>query len=370
MHSGCLCIHMLLFTYFESAVMLGFDSLPPLARTLGTLVLAAAGAVAFSTTGLPLPFLFGPMLVCLIAALLGAPLRGVGQVGVAARTILGVAVGASITPDLIGTLPQMVLSVALIPIYILCIGIVGVPFFRRVCGFDPVTSYYAAMPGGLQDMVIFGTEAGGDPRALSLIHATRVLVIVTVAPILLTQVFDTPLTQPIGAPMGDVPIVELTLMGAAALIGWKGGERIGLFGASILGPMIVTAALSLSGLIHVRPPAEAILAAQYFIGIGIGVGYVGVTLVELRKDVLAGIAYVVILAVLAIVFTEIVVLSGLALQVEGFLAFAPGGQAEMTVLAIVAGADLGFVIVHHLTRIVLVIMAAPLVAKLMRLKQP
>lgn len=340
-----------------------------MARTAGTLVLAAIGTAAFSATGLPLPFLFGPMLACLIAALLGAPLRGTGQVAVGARTVLGVAVGASITPDLIGVLPQMALSVGLIPLYVLCIGIVGVPFFRRVCGFDPVTSYYAAMPGGLQDMVIFGTEAGGDPRALSLIHATRVLIVVTVAPILLTQVFDTPLTQPIGAPIGDVPILELALMVVAALVGWKGGERIGLFGASILGPMIVTAALSLSGLIHVRPPAEAILASQYFIGIGIGVGYVGVTLTELRKDVLAGIAYVVLLALLAIGFTEIVVISGLAAPVEGFLAFAPGGQAEMTVLAIVAGADLGFVIVHHLTRIVLVITAAPIVARMMKLNQ-
>jgi len=341
-------------------------TLPPLVRTFGTLLLAAVGTAAFAATGLPLPFLFGPMLACLIAALLGAPLRGTGQVGVGARTILGVAVGASITPDLVTLLPQMALSVALIPLYILCIGFIGVPFFRCVCGFDPITSYYAAMPGGLQDMVIFGTEAGADPRALSLIHATRVLIIVTVAPILLTQVFDTPLTEPIGAPISEVPLLELALMAAAALIGWKGGEKIGLFGASILGPMIVTAALSLSGLIHVRPPAEAILAAQYFIGIGIGVGYVGVTLRELRKDVLAGIAYVVLLALLAVAFTEFVVLTGLAGPVEGFLAFAPGGQAEMTVLAIVAGADLGFVIVHHLTRIVLVITAAPLIARYMK----
>jgi hypothetical protein len=51
--------------------------------------------------------------------------------------------------------------------------------------------------------------------------------------------------------------------------------------------------------------------------------------------------------------------------VEAFLAFAPGGQAEMTVLAIVTGADLGFVITHHLTRIVLVIVGAPLVAGFM-----
>ena len=39
--------------------------------------------------------------------------------------------------------------------------------------------------------------------------------------------------------------------------------------------------------------------------------------------------------------------------------------AEMTVLAIVAGADLGYVIAHHLTRIVFVILGAPIVARML-----
>ena len=333
-----------------------------------TFVVAVAGVLVFSILNLPLPFLFGPLFFCLFAALAKRPLKGFGQISVAARTILGVAVGASITPELFHRLPEMAVSVALIPVYIVLIAFVGVPFFHRVCGFDKVTSYYAAMPGGLQDMVIFGTEAGGDPRALSLIHATRVLIIVTVAPAILTLGFDASLDAPIGEPATAIPVVEILIMIAAALIGWKGGERIGLFGASILGPLFVTAALSLLGLIHHRPPAEAILGAQYLIGVGIGVGYVGVTLSELRRDVLAGVAFVVLLSVLALIFTEMVVLTGLAPALDAFLAFAPGGQAEMTLLAIIVGADLGFVIVHHLTRILLVITCAPLAVRFMRWK--
>lgn len=328
-----------------------------------TAVSALVGLAVFYFSGLPLPFLFGPMAGCLVAALAGAQLKGFGQVSVGARTILGVAVGATITPAVLAQLPQMAGSVALIPIYIALIGLVGVPFFRKVCGFDTVTAYYAAMPGGLQDMIIFGQGAGGNPRILSLIHATRVLIIVTVAPILLTSLYGAGLTNPIGQPVADLPIQELLLMAAAALIGWKGGVRVGLFGASILGPMIVAAALSLSGFLHSRPPAEAILAAQFFIGIGVGVHYVGVTLAELRKIIAAGVAFVLILAVLAAFFAQLANLLGLAPAIEAFLAFAPGGQAEMTVLAIVAGADLGFVIAHHLVRIVLVITGAPIVAR-------
>ena len=332
-------------------------------RRGATLGIAAAGAGAFALLGLPLPFLFGPMAFCLAAALGGVPLKGMGVVSTAARTILGVAVGASITPEVVARIPSMAWSVALVPAYVVVIGAVGVPFFRRL-GFDPVTAWYAAMPGGLQDMILFGKEAGGDVRALSLIHATRVLVIVTLAPMILTGLYGAPLDGAIGEPLRELPAVELLLMAVAALVGWKGGERLGLFGASILGPMIATAALSLAGLIHVRPPEEAILVAQFFIGIGIGVHYVGVTLRELRAFILAGMAFVLVLAVLAAAFTEIVTLSGLAQPVEGFLSFAPGGQAEMTVLALVVGADLGFVILHHLVRIVLVILGAPVAARL------
>jgi len=328
-----------------------------------TVAIAAAGTALFLLLNLPLPFLFGPMLACLVAALAGVRLRGLGQVSIAARTILGVAVGASITPEVVARIPQMMLSVALIPVFIGAIALVGVPYFRRM-GFDPVTSYYAAMPGGLQDMVIFGTEAGGDPRALSLIHATRVAMIVTVAPLLLSLVYDAPLSGPVGAPARSLPPVEMAIMVAAAVVGWKGAERIGLFGATILGPMIVTAVLAMTNVIHSRPPAEAILAAQFFIGIGIGVNYVGVTLRELRRFVASGLLFVLILAAITAVVTEIITLSGLARGIDGFLAFAPGGQAEMTVLAIIVGADLGFVVVHHLTRMVLVILGAPIGARL------
>lgn len=333
-----------------------------------TLLIGVLGAIGFWLLGLPLPFLFGPMAFCLAAALGGVRLVQIGAIGPAARTVLGVAVGASVTPALLAQVPQMMASVALVPIYIVVIGLVGVPFFRKL-GFDPVTSWYAAMPGSLQDMVTFGVEAGGDARALSLIHATRLLILLAIAPLVLVVVYDAGLTGPIGDSASTLPPSEMGLMGLAALGGWKVAERIGLFGATILGPMIVTAALSLAGIIHSRPPAEALLTAQLFIGIGIGAHYVGVTLRELRNTVAAGIGYVLLLAVLAAAFSEMVILLGLAGPLDAFLAFAPGGQAEMALLAIVMGADLGYIVLHHLTRIVLVILGAPIAARLMRVRK-
>jgi hypothetical protein len=109
-----------------------------------------------------------------------------------------------------------------------------------------------------------------------------------------------------------------------------------------------------------------LLMAQFILGLGVGAEYVGVTLRELRHDVLAGIGYCVLLAGISLVFAEIVIAIGAAPPMEAFLAFAPGGQSEMAILAIVAGADLAYVVTHHLVRMVVVIIGAPIVARLVK----
>ncbi len=327
---------------------------------------AIVGVAAFWAAGLPLPFLLGPMFACLIAALAGAQMRGAPAVSDLTRTVLGVAVGASVTPELIGRLGGMAASVALVPVFVAVIGVFGYPYFRRVCGFDKPTAYYSAMPGGLQDMILFGSEAGADPRALSLVHAPRVLAIVSLVPLILSLGWDMALDGPPGAPASSVPPLELALMVVCGIAGWKIAARVGLFGASILGPMALAALASLTGFLHFRPPAEAILAAQFFIGVAVGVKYVGVTTAELKRIVLASLGYCVMLAVLSVIFAEAVFLTGAAPQVEALLAFAPGGQAEMVVIAIVAGVDVAFVVTHHLVRLIVVILGAPIAARLLR----
>ena len=299
-------------------------------------------------------------------ALGGAPLGAVGRAGKLVRTILGVAIGASITPEVADRVPQMAASLALIPLSLVITVAVGAPFFRRVYGFDRATAWYAAMPGGLQEMVLMGREAGGDVRTLTLIHATRLLVIVLLAPLILSQGFGAGLDGDVGAPAASLPLGQLAQMDAVALVRSRRAERIGRVGAAIFGPMILAAGLSLTGVLEHRPPAEAILAAQFFIGLGLGTGYLGVTLAEVRRDVVAGLVYTAFVAALAAAFAQTVIALDLAPPLDGFLAFAPAGQAEMAVLAIIVGADLGYVVVHHLTRVFLIITGAPLVARWLR----
>lgn len=319
---------------------------------------------------LPLPWLFGPLASCLIAALFGAQLYSVKILSDSMRTILGVAAGSTVTVSFIAAIPSLWSTLILIPIMVILIGFMGVWYFQKICGYDFPTAYYASMPGGLQDMLAFGEEAGGNIRAMSLIHATRVLVIVVLLPILLISIWQVELDRPPGRLLRYIEINQLIILGICAFAGWKIAISIGMFGATILGPLILTSAASMTGILNSRPPAEAIWAAQYFISLGIGVKYVGITIDEMRRDIVAGLGFCILLLLLTLAVLGLVMKFELAPAVEAILSLAPGGQAELVVMALIAGADMGFVVSHHLLRIFIVILGAPILARIMRAKPP
>ena len=127
----------------------------PTRQRILTLMLAGLGTLVFWALNLPLPFLFGPLSASLLAAMLGARLRGFGQISVGARTILGVAVGASVTPQLLGTLPQMAASVALVPLYIAIIAVIALGFLA----FAGRLSWFTAGAVVLGIGLVFGAPA-------------------------------------------------------------------------------------------------------------------------------------------------------------------------------------------------------------------
>ena len=332
-------------------------------RVLQTFSVALLGVGVFHLIALPLPWLLGPIFACLAAALAGMRLQGLTRLNDGMRTILGVAAGATLTPAVLATFPSMWPTLLMTPLMVFCIGVLGVPYFNKVWGYDGVSSYYASMPGGLQDMIAFAEQAGGDVRALSLIHATRVMVIVVALPILMQGVWGANLDNPPGEALAAQPVGELALMVVCAIAGWRGAVWIGMFGASILGPLIVTAIVTQADLLHHRPPAEAIWAAQFFIGMAIGGKYTGVTATEVRRDLTAAAGFCLILIALTLLFVETIYGLGLAPELEALLAFAPGGQAELMVLALIVGADVAFVVAHHVLRLFVVILGAPIAAR-------
>jgi len=327
-----------------------------------TLAYASLGGVVFLLLGLPIPLLIGPMLGCLVAALIGLRLKGFDKISILMRTVLGVAIGSTFTPEILSEISQLGASLIIIPLFLVVVCAVGYFYFKAL-GFDTGTSYYSSIPGGLVEMLLFGDKAGANVRALSLIHATRVLVIMLVVPFVVTTIWDIDLTRPPGVHINQVPMLEIGLMIFAAITGWRLAVLLKIPGASILGPMVLTSILTLTDLIHFRPPVEFIWGAQFFIGLGVGIRYSGVNGVEVRQYILSALGYCLLLGLISLLFVLAIVGLLDTSPIDTLLAYLPGGQAEMGIIAIVSNADVAYVISHHVLRLILVFLLVQVFAR-------
>jgi hypothetical protein len=331
----------------------------PIVATLG---LGAASGLVASRVGLPLPWMLGPMIGCTVAALAGAPLQAPGGMRRYIVPVIGVFLGSGFSPDMLAQAASWGMTAMFLPIFIAVAAASSYLIYRRFGGYDPITAFFSAMPGGLNEMMILGEEAGGNGRKIALAHATRILIVIAAVAVFFGLVLGVSTTGAARNWTGfaQVGLVDGAALAACALIGLPLATALRLPAAPMFGPMILSAVLHMSGLVTVPPPTLLVIVAQVFIGTIVGCRFVGVTLREVGRDMVLGLASASVMLSVALAFAEALHLTtGRALS-QAFLAFSPGGLTEMSLLALTMGQEVAYVASAHIARIMLVIFTTPL----------
>lgn len=332
------------------------------------LAIGGAGGYLFSLLRLPLPWMLGSMAFCTIAALLRAPISPPARIRPYMVIVLGVMLGSGFTPAMLDRAGEWIVSLALLALYIAVSAALTLPYFLKVAKFDRVTAYFCAMPGGLNEMVIAGAELGGDERRIALIHASRVLLVVFAVPLWLQLSGDLEAIDrsALGIGLAESAPLDLLVLAACGALGWPLASRLGLPAAALVGPMLASAALHLTGLTESQPPREIVNLAQLFIGTTVGCRFVGTGTREVLHALGTGIGMTAIMLGVGAAFGMLVApLAGVGFPVA-MLAYAPGGLAEMALVGLALGVDTAFIATHHIARIFLVVTLAPLAFRLLR----
>lgn len=325
-----------------------------------------AGALLFQVLNLPLPWFLGSLLACMAAAVAGVPFTRPDWLGVPMRAVLGVAVGTGFSPAILSRLGEMSLSLALLVPWMVLIMATGVPFFRRFAGFDTKTAFFASVPGGLTDMVSMAESARANARAVTLIQLTRIVLIVFALPFWLQwhDGFDIATRALTGRiHLWELTPTDLAILFALGASGWWIADRIGLAGPAIVGPMILSGIAHASGLTAARMPFEVMTFAQITLGVLLGSQFRGLTWTEFRTTLVWGILFSIALIVCSAAVTlGVAKLTGAPVH-SVLLGYAPGGQAELNLVAYTLNLDVAFVALHHLVRLAIVIFGAQIVFK-------
>lgn len=327
-------------------------------------IVATFGGWVFTYIYVPLPWMLGPMIAVFIfqnifkqKAQWPLRFRNTGLL------VMGFIMGGSFTPEtghqIIAQLPAMFLSTALSLLVCLWMGWI----VHQRTRISLASGMMGSIPGGLSQMVILSEELpAANMTVVTFMQTIRILAVVFVVPSIAIYGLAGP-----QASVGTVTRVAAAAIAApdtiiyalAAAAGTWLAVRLNLPTALLLGPLLGTAPLGLTGFAAPHLPQTVIIFSQIAMG-----GYMGYKMDPESLRAAPGLLYwSFFLAIGAVLFSlglgyviDSTVPIGL---VTAFLATAPGGMAEMALTAAATNSDVAIVTAYQTFRLLFILFVTP-----------
>jgi membrane AbrB-like protein len=312
-----------------------------------TLLVAVAGASLATLLAIPASWLSGAMLAVTAASFgrldtrLPVPLVEFGFL------LIGIALGAGLTPELLHGLGAWPFSLAVLLLTVVAVTAGVSAFLFRVSGWDRETAFYAAVPGALSYVIAVASTTSADIRKVAVSQSIRIFLLVAALPAIIVAVEGGP---PAGAPLPTASWDQLALLViVSSLVGF--GLRYFRVPAGLLtGSFAASSFLHGTALVEGTLPQPVVIVAFVLLGALVGSRFVGTSLGFLVKIVapsfgaflvgtgIAGGAAILVALVIGVPFDQAIV------------AFAPGGLDAMMSLALALHMDTAFVAAHQFAR--------------------
>ena len=160
-----------------------FPSQRELLQIAETALIATVGGVGFYLIGFPGGLVSGSMLAVAVAALAGRPMKVPAPLARVCFVLVGILLGAVVTPETLKGIAAWPLSVALLVIAAVCMMAATACYLRLVHGWDPIVGVARRQSGldGAGDGAVGGVQGrcardrhrAGDARAVDRARPAR-----------------------------------------------------------------------------------------------------------------------------------------------------------------------------------------------------
>lgn len=338
-----------------------------------TAAIALAAGRLFSLTGVPVPYMLGSLIGVWATGAILKPVRpflGVARwFHIPVIVGLGVIVGGAIGPGFAENirtwwLTALVMLVATVTAT--AAGFAALYYGRRRPFMQALLS---AIPGGQAEISVIARDHTDKDYAVILSHLVRVTFVFLSTPLLLGLIHGREAVRQSYVIQDNLPRFTelsatqlLTFFGLAA-VSYGLARLIRLPLPHLLGPFLLTFALTAAGWVEVIRLNEFVLLAQITIA-----GQIGARLSRVSpREVLTYLADGLIIAVSTLsIYTAFAggaaLLTGTAF-ISVWIGFVPGGLYEVTVLSVLFSLDVGFVAFHNTLRVILIYIGLPYALK-------
>ena len=344
-------------------------------RWIALIAVGTSASAVFAVLNVPSPSLFGGLVTGVIFALTTTWRTVVpNAVNAGAQAVIGVVLGTLLELDTLRSLGGYWLPVVGVIVGTLLLSVVAGLLMGRWTSVSPITGSLSLSAGGAAGVTSMSRDLGADERMVAVIQYLRVVLIVGTLPLVTTFVFAP------DAGRGAVPVlagshgwaVDLAFTVVCASIGSLIAVRLKVPAGTLLGPLVLTAAVTLAGWsLDAHVPAWLAQIAYGAIGLRIGLGFTRASLKLLRRVLPVALTLTVVIILGCAGMGLLLASAAGQSPLAGYLATSPGGL--FAVLAIAAETDTSatFVLAVQVLRIFVMLLIAPALAvSLARLRKP
>jgi uncharacterized protein len=341
--------------------------IPPLRALIEpaeTLLIAAAGGLIFTLLGLPAGLVSGSVLAVTGAALLGRPVKVPIPLARICYVVVGILLGAVVTPETLKGFATWPASVAILMVASVVMILATTTYLRVVHRWDLLSALMGASPGSMIQVIALSTELGADLRAVAIVQTVRVLLLTVGIPGGLALFGLVAPAIPLArGPAGIASLPEMLVVVVVSVAAGLAMVRIRFPGGLLFGAMAGSAVLHGTGLAQAVLPWWIGSAAVVVLGAVVGsrfanttvrliVGYLGAALGSFAVSLLIATLFALVAAhFFPFPIANVVV------------AFSPGAQDTMMVLALALHLDPVYVGAHHVARFLVVTFTVALAAR-------
>jgi len=328
-----------------------------------TLLIAAVGGVAFTLLGVPAGLVSGSMLVTAVAALIGRPAQVPLPLAWVCFVLIGILLGAVVTPATLHGMASWPLSIAVLAVSSGVMIVATTAYLRVVHGWEPLSALLGASPGSMAQAIALSVEFGANLRGIAIVQTMRVLLVTIGLPSGLAlfglAASGIPPAPPGAvASLGELAVLVAASTTSAVLVHW-----LRFPGGLLFGAMAASAVLHGGDFVHVTLPWWLGSSAVVVLGALVGSRFANTSVGMLLENLWAGLGSAAVAIAVSAGFVLVVVsLSGLRAS-DVLIAFAPGAQDTMMVLALALHLDPVYVGAHHLTRFLIVTFSVALATR-------
>ncbi len=330
-------------------------------RFLITLALSAGGGFLFQSLGMPAGWISGGLLAVAVASLAGFDSDVPQPVRAPVYLVLGLYAGGGVSQQTIHQMATWPLSFAILGVSLTALIASSYWWLHMRCGWDRNAALLASLPGALSFVMAAAEGMKTDLKTIAIAQSLRLLILVEGIPIIALMIGH-PMTSAVTV-AGSAGLGEIAILLTAGLVAALLLQRLQVVGGWMLGGLLASSGLLLSGVVHARLPFPLVLPFVITLAAITGSRFRPGDLWILPRILKpALIAFCLAFGISVVSASAVSFLLGVNF-IQTLLAFAPGALDALIILAYQMNVDPAYVAAHHVARFLAMVIAVPIVVR-------